>query len=225
LIKGGGYRGEVHRRRPSIEFKEKALMSRAYFNEQADIWDETVAEKDTKKLERMAKRLNIKAGSIVLDVGTGTGVFLPFLLRVVGRSGRIVALDFAERMLKKAHAKGFNRGITYLQAEVSHIPARPESFDAIVCYSSFPHFPDKFKTLGELRRVIKNGGQLLICHTASRTQINAIHRQVPAVKDDTLPDETEMRGMLMAVGFTSIRIEDRSDSYLASAEKPAVSSS
>jgi ubiquinone/menaquinone biosynthesis C-methylase UbiE len=200
-------------------------MSRAYFNERADIWDETVAEKDAKKLERMAKRLNIKAGSILLDVGTGTGVFLPFLLRVVGRSGRIVALDFAERMLKKARAKGFNRDIVYLQADVSHIPARPESFDAVVCYSSFPHFPDKIKTLGELRRVIKNGGQLLICHTSSRTEINAIHRQVPAVKNDTLPDRAEMRGMLAAAGFTGIRIEDRSDSYLVSAEKPAVSSS
>jgi hypothetical protein len=34
-----------------------------------------------------------------------------------------------------------------------------------------------------------------------------------------------MRGMLAAAGFTGIRIEDRSDSYLVSAEKPAVSSS
>jgi demethylmenaquinone methyltransferase/2-methoxy-6-polyprenyl-1,4-benzoquinol methylase len=128
-------------------------------------------------------------------------------------------------MLKKARAKGFGHDIAYLQADVSHVPARSESFDAIVCYSSFPHFPDKLKALGELRRVIKNGGQLLICHTSSRTQINALHRQVPAVKNDTLPDEAEMQGMLAAAGFTGIRIEDKSDSYLVSAEKPAVSSS
>jgi ubiquinone/menaquinone biosynthesis C-methylase UbiE len=200
-------------------------MSRAYFNERADIWDETVAEKDAKKLERMARRLNLQPGATVLDVGTGTGVFLPFLLRVVGRSGRVVALDFAERMLRKARAKGFDRDIAYLQADVGHIPVRPESFDAIVCYSSFPHFPDKVKALGELRRIIKNGGKLLICHTSSRTQINAVHREIPAVKNDTLPGEAEMRGMLMAAGFTGIRIEDRSDSYLLSAEKAAVSSS
>lgn len=200
-------------------------MSRAYFNERADIWDETIAEKDTAKLEHMAKRLRIKSGSIVLDVGTGTGVFLPFLLRVVGRRGRIVALDFAERMLKKARAKDFNRGIAYLQADVGHIPARPESFDAIVCYSSFPHFLDKPKVLGELRRVVKKGGQLLICHTSSRTEINAIHREIPAVEKDTLPGEAEMQGMLALAGFTGIRIEDRNDSYLASAEKLANSSS
>jgi ubiquinone/menaquinone biosynthesis C-methylase UbiE len=200
-------------------------MSRAYFNEQADIWDEAIAEKDAAKLEQMAQRLNLQPGATVLDVGTGTGVFLPFLLRAVGRSGRIIALDFAEKMLRKARAKGFDCDIAYLQAEVSHIPARPESFDAIVCYSSFPHFPDKLKALLELRRVIKKGGQLLICHTSSRAEINAIHRQIPAVKHDTLPDEAQMQGMLAAAGFTGIRIEDRSDSYLVSAEKPAVSSS
>jgi ubiquinone/menaquinone biosynthesis C-methylase UbiE len=200
-------------------------MSRAYFNEQADIWDEAIAEKDAAKLEQMAKRLNIKSGSFVLDVGTGTGIFLPFLLRVVGRSGRIVALDYAERMLRKAHAKGFDRDIAYLQAEVSYVPVRPESFDAVVCYSSFPHFPDKPKALGELRRVIKNGGQLLICHTSSRAQINAIHREIPAVENDSLPDATEMESMLSQAGFTGIRIEDESDSYLVSAEKAAISSS
>ena len=35
---------------------------------------ETVAEKDTTKLERMMRRLAIEPGSTVLDVGTGTGV-------------------------------------------------------------------------------------------------------------------------------------------------------
>ncbi len=91
----------------------RVVMIRAYFNQKAASWDETVAEKDTAKLERMAKRLRIKPGSIVLDVGTGTGVFIPFLFRELGRGGRVVALDFAERMLGCARAKGFNGNIDY----------------------------------------------------------------------------------------------------------------
>ena len=47
-------------------------MSRVYFNEKATVWDETVAEKDGTKLERMAESLDIEPGSTVLDVGTGT---------------------------------------------------------------------------------------------------------------------------------------------------------
>jgi len=194
-------------------------MIRAHFNQRAAIWDETVAEKDTAKLERMAKRLRIKPGSIVLDVGTGTGVFLPFLLREIGEGGRIIALDFAEKMLRRARAKGFNGDIDYLCADVTNIPLGNEIFDIIVCYSSFPHFQDKPEALAEMKRVIKRGGRLLICHTSSRARINEIHRQIPIVENDIIPDGDEMQNILLRAGFTDIKIND-SESYLASARKP-----
>jgi len=195
-------------------------MVKAYFNEKAAMWDKAVTEKDTTKLERMAKRLDIKPGSVVLDVGTGTGVFIPFLLREVGRGGRIVALDFAERMLERARAKGFNGNIEYLCAGVTNIPLHNEIFDIIVCYSSFPHFPDKSRDLTEMSRVIKKGGRLLICHTSSRARINETHRQIPIVENDIIPDGNEMQSLLSTAGFVDIRIEDDSESYLASARKP-----
>ncbi len=195
-------------------------MIRGYFNQRAAIWDESVAEKDIAKLERMARRLNIKPGSIVLDVGTGTGVFLPFLRKEIGGGGRIIALDFAEEMLRNARAKGFDGNIDYLHADVTNIPLCSNIIDAIVCYSSFPHFQDKPKALAEMKRVIKGGGRLLICHTSSRASINEIHRQTPTVKKDTIPDEDDMRLLLSAAGFTEVKIDDNSDSYLASAEKP-----
>jgi len=195
------------------------VVVRAYFNQKAASWDETVAEKDTAKLKRMAKRLRIKPGSIVLDVGTGTGVFIPLLLSEIGKGGRIIALDFAEKMLSRARAKGFNGNIDYLCADVTNIPQRNEIFDIIVCYSSFPHFQDKSRALAEMKRVIKRGGRLLICHTSSRASINEIHRQIPAVENDIIPDEGEMQNILLRAGFTDIKIDD-SESYLASARKP-----
>jgi ubiquinone/menaquinone biosynthesis C-methylase UbiE len=194
-------------------------MIRAYFNQKATSWDETSSERDTTKLEQMAKRLDIKPGSIVLDVGTGTGVFIHFLLREVGKGGRIVALDFAEKMLGRACTKGFNGNIDYLCAEVTNIPLGNEIFDIIVCYSSFPHFQDKPRALAEMNRVIKSGGRLLICHTSSRARINQIHRQIPAVENDIIPDGGEMQIILLRAGLIEIKIDD-SESYLASARKP-----
>jgi len=195
-------------------------MIRVYFNEKAATWDKTVAERDSTKLERMAKRLKIKPGSIVLDVGTGTGVFIHFLLREMGKGGRIIALDFAEKMLRRARAKGFNGNIDYLCADVTNIPLGNEIFDIIVCYSSFPHFQDKSRALAEMNRVIKRGGRLLICHTSSRASINEIHRQIPAVENDIIPDKSEVQEVLSMAGFVDIKIEDDSENYLASARKP-----
>ncbi len=195
-------------------------MTRAYFNEHADTWDEKVAEKDVSKLEQMASRLKIDLGTTILDIGTGTGVFLPYLLKKVGIDGKIIALDAAEKMLIKAKSKGFDGHVDYLCADVMAIPLKDEVCDAIVCYSSLPHFPDKSKAMIEMKRILKKDGHVFICHTSSREHINNIHRNLPLVHNDLLPDAIEMVEMLTKAGFADIRIKDKTDSYFARACKP-----
>ena len=194
-------------------------MTKAYFNEKAKVWDETIAERDVTKLENMARRLDIEPGSTVLDVGTGTGVFVPFILSRIGEKGRLVCLDFAEEMLNRARAKGFPGNIEYICADITNSRLNDETFDTVVCYSSFPHFQDKPKALREINRVLKKGGRLFICHTSSRTTINQIHRQIPEVHNDLIPEENELRELLSSAGFGEISIRDEEDNYLASARK------
>jgi ubiquinone/menaquinone biosynthesis C-methylase UbiE len=194
-------------------------VTRTFFNQKADVWDETCCEQDTAKLEVMAERLGIEPGATLLDVGSGTGIFLPFLLKKLGSQGVLVALDYAEAMLSKARAKDFSQRTCYLQGNVSSLPLRSEIFDACVCYSSFPHFHDKPKALSEMDRVLKEGGRLFICHTSSRSEINRVHHQIPAVANDIIPLDSEMKSLLKGAGFTNIRIADDSDSYLATAQK------
>lgn len=194
-------------------------MIRTFFNDKAANWDETVAEKDITKLEDMARRLTIEPGSTVLDVGTGTGVFVPFILSCIGGNGRLVCLDFAEEMLKMAQAKGFEGKIEYIYADIVNTRLNDGTFDTVVCYSSFPHFQNKPRALNEINRVLKKGGRLFICHTSSRLTINDIHRQIPQVQNDLIPDEVEMRQLLSAAGFTEISICDNDDNYLTSTTK------
>lgn len=196
-------------------------MTRAYFNSKAGIWDENVAEKDRAKLGGIARRLDIEPGSTVLDVGTGTGIFVPFLLKKVGCNGRLVCLDFAEEMLSKAKAKDFKGNIEYACADIVGTHLEDEVFDAVVCYSSFPHFRDKPKALHEINRVLKKGGKLFICHTSSRTKINEVHGRVSELSTDLIPDEKEMLQLLSSAGFGGISIHDRASSYLTSAKKSA----
>ncbi len=197
------------------------MVIRDYFNRQADTWDEVIAEKDTGKLERMAKRLGLEPGSTLLDVGTGTGVFLPYLLAMIGRNGRVVGLDVADLMLQQACDKGFRGEAQYICGDIMAVPCPDAMFDAVVCYSSFPHFQDKPRAFREIHRVLKDGGRLLICHTAPRARINEIHAGNQVVSHDLIPDADEVREMLRAAGFTGIIIEDGQDSYLVIAQKRA----
>jgi ubiquinone/menaquinone biosynthesis C-methylase UbiE len=203
-----------------IFWRERFEMTMAYFNNQAEHWDEKAAEKDAFKLERMAKRLMIKKSDTVLDVGTGTGVFLPYLLEKTGTYGEVIALDIAEKMLLKAKSKGFKGNIDYLCADVMAIPIANEAIDAVVCYSSMPHFPDKEAAMMEINRVLKKGGWIFVCHTSSREHINQIHRQIPSVQNDFLPDAIEIFGLFSEAGFMGIQVEDKTDGYFACACKP-----
>ena len=194
-------------------------MSKDFFNSRAAIWDEKVAEKDVSKLEAMLSRLDIEAGASVLDVGTGTGVFVPLLLKKIGREGKLVCLDFAEEMLKITRAKGFKGNISYICADIENTQLADKSFDAVVCYSVFPHFRDKPKVLREINRLLKKEGQLFICHTSSRQAINEVHRSLTEVCDHLFPENEETHRMLSEAGFEDIRISDGEDDYLVSARK------
>jgi ubiquinone/menaquinone biosynthesis C-methylase UbiE len=195
-------------------------VSRDFFNSRAATWDEKVAEKDTTKLKAMVSRLDIKLGSTVLDVGTGTGVFVPYLLEKIGREGDLVCLDFSEEMIKAARAKSFTGNIQYICADIENSRLADESFDAVVCYSVFPHFQDKPKALREINRLLKKDGKIFICHTSSRQAINDVHRSTPEVCDHLFPENEDTHRLLSGAGFVDINISDGREDYLASARKP-----
>ncbi len=194
-------------------------MLRDYFNERAGDWDSTAAEKDTTKLAALADRIGLQPGQTVLDVGTGTGVFLPYILQKIGASGFVYALDIAEKMLEKAAQKNPQKNIRFICDSVEEIPLEDETCDVAICYSSFPHFSDKPKAIKEMKRVLNKDGLLFIVHSSSREHINEVHRKIEAAKHDLLPDAVEMKRLLDAAGLADIKVEDKAESYLATGKK------
>ena len=195
-------------------------MSKDFFNTRAATWDEKVAEKDGAKLEKLLSHLEIESGAKVLDVGNGTGVFVPYLLRKIGEQGKLVCLDFAEEMLNIARTKRFRGNISYLCADIADSGLSDDDFDVVLCYSVFPHFEDKPKVLSEIHRVLQSGGRIFIAHTSGRQTINKIHQRMPEVCDHVIPENEELQSMLTMAGFKDISISDNEDSYIVSARKP-----
>ena len=191
-----------------------------YFNKIASEWDVFPRSNQPEKLRAMADRLVISEEARVLDVGTGTGDFLPFISQNMNSGGQIVCVDFAIEMLLQAKRKNFGKEVQFTCAEIENVRFKNFLFDTAVCYSTFPHFHDKPKALGNIFRLLKPGGILHICHTASREAINQIHQNLPNLQDHLVPEYDDMKDLLTKAGFINIQIEEKNESYLAKSQKP-----
>jgi ubiquinone/menaquinone biosynthesis C-methylase UbiE len=196
------------------------MNHREYFNQLAGKWDRMTSEETRSRLPELIQDLRIKSGDTVLDVGGGTGILLPLLCKVAGNKSKIISLDIAEEMLKQARNTSYPSSIHYVHADVVAIPLASETLDLVICYSCFPHFPDKPKALAEMARVLRSCGRLVICHTASRHEINELHESIgDVIGKDFIPDEATMRDMLTASGLKTIEVRDEAHRYLAIAAK------
>jgi ubiquinone/menaquinone biosynthesis C-methylase UbiE len=198
------------------------MQLQEYFDELAPTWDEELTPERLQCLANIVTELGIAPGYYVLDIGSGTGVLLPFLIAELGDEGKIVALDFSAEMLCQAKAKNFPPIVGFAQADVLAIPLADNSVDLAICNSAFPHFNDKVKALKEIARVLRNNGRLVICHTMSREMVNQLHKSVGgAVANDLLPTEFRLRGLIKQAGLTITHFEDGPERYLVIAEKIA----
>jgi len=198
------------------------MQLQGYFDQLAPTWDKELTQERLKCLGYIVRELGIKPGYYVLDIGSGTGVLLPFLIAELGDEGKIVALDFSAEMLIQAQAKTFPPIVGFAQADVLAIPLADNSVDLAICNSVFPHFNDKVKALKEIARVLRNNGRLVICHTMSRKMMNQLHQSIGGVVANAiLPPEFQLRGLIKQAGLKITYFEDGPERYLVIAEKSA----
>jgi ubiquinone/menaquinone biosynthesis C-methylase UbiE len=194
-------------------------ISRKYFNDLAENWEKNNRNNDLSKLKDLAKRLDIPANGWILDVGTGTGVFLPYIKESLNGNGYLVSMDFALKMIEIAKSKYAGTDALFICADIETLRVGGELFDAVICYSTFPHFHNKPLALKNIYACLKPGGRLYICHTSSRQVINKIHSSIPDLRDHLIPDNVEMNDLLICSGFTNHEIESTEEYYLVTAKK------
>jgi ubiquinone/menaquinone biosynthesis C-methylase UbiE len=113
---------------------------------------------------RLREALDPKPGETILEIGPGTGYYS---LHVAGwiSPGTLHVFDLQQEMLDHTMRRAREQGIANIeprQGDARELPYEDAAFDAAYLVTVLGEIPDQEKALGELRRVIKPGGRLVV---------------------------------------------------------------
>jgi ubiquinone/menaquinone biosynthesis C-methylase UbiE len=104
--------------------------------------------------------LGLRPGDAVLDAGCGAGEVCVDLRELVGSAGRVVGIDASALMIDTARTR-----VTTAEFEVADITALPyddNTFDAARSERVLQHLDDPQAAVGELARVVRPGGRVML---------------------------------------------------------------
>jgi ubiquinone/menaquinone biosynthesis C-methylase UbiE len=101
-----------------------------------------------------------RANGDVLEVAVGTGLNLP----IYPADARVTGIELSPAMLEIAEqrASGLGRQFDLRIGDAHHLPFEDESFDSVVCTFSLCSIPDVDQAVGEMKRVLRHGGKLIL---------------------------------------------------------------
>lgn len=118
------------------------------------------AGRDRAWRKRLAARIDSDAWEI-LDLCAGTGD-LALACRRAGRGRAWLAADFCPEMLRGSRGKKDAEALVLLAADALALPLRDHSVDVVTVGFGVRNFADVRGGLGEISRVLRPGGQLLV---------------------------------------------------------------
>jgi ubiquinone/menaquinone biosynthesis C-methylase UbiE len=111
-------------------------------------------------INRLRKKHLSAVSGAVLDVACGTGENFPYL----GKASSITALDLSPEMVEEARRRRrqLGIGVDLLVGDAQEMPFPDQSFDTVVSAMSTCTFSDHVAAFGEMRRVTRPGGRILL---------------------------------------------------------------
>lgn len=166
-----------------------------------------------------------RPGDTVLDIGSGSGTDTLIASRLVGKTGKIWALDITPEMLSRLRATLEENGIgnvETIEADAEDIPLPDNSVDVVTSNGALNLVPDKRKAFAEIFRVLKPEGRVQLADIVIRQPVPIGGRRDPKLWTECVVgasvDEDYLE-LFREIGFVDVEVLSEFDYF---AESPSV---
>lgn len=155
----------------------------------------------------------IKKGDTVIDLGSGAGNDCFVARAIAGESGKVIGIDFTERMIEKARANaeklGFNN-VEFRFGDIEQMPVSANVADVIVSNCVLNLVPNKFNVLKEVYRVLKPGGHFSISDIVLEGELPAKLREAAEMYAGCVSGAIQKEvylELIHATGFKNVTVQ------------------
>lgn len=178
-----------------------------------DIYRESAWEqRDTwQRADEIIGKLNIKKGSKVADIGSHEGYFTIKLAKVVGKEGKVYAVDVSRDKIEKLKKHLEERKISNVNVILGedNNPRLPTlTLDAVLIVDTYHEMDAHQEILQSIKNALKPNGKLVICEPISD------ERKTLARKDQERKHELGMNYALEDLKQSGFRIVSQEESFV-----------
>lgn len=161
---------------------------------------------------------SLKAGEVVVDLGSGGGFDAFLASQEVGVSGHVIGIDMTPTMISKARenaGKGNYVNVEFRLGEIEHLPVADNTADIIISNCVINLSPDKAQVFREAFRILKPGGRLAISDVVATAEMPDEMRNDPALYAGCMAGASligEIEHYLRDAGFEHIAIAPKDES-------------
>ena len=131
----------------------------------------------------------IKEGMTVMDVGCGMGYFSIGMAKLVGATGKIIAVDLQQKMLDVMHRRARRSGVADRimphRCEADTIGIQ-EPVDFILAFWMVHEVSDKNYFFGQLRSLLAPEGKILIAEPKMHVTAEALDKTIKIAQNNGL---------------------------------------
>jgi arsenite methyltransferase len=107
----------------------------------------------------------ISEGDTVVDLGSGAGNDAFIARSIVGEKGKVIGIDFTEKMIEKAKANAAKldfKNVEFRQGDIENMPLGGNVADVVVSNCVLNLVPNKRQAFTETFRILKKGGHFSV---------------------------------------------------------------